>query len=429
MRSDRHDRGKPYKKIGKNTMSEDFLAEFRNMEEQNSYSDHSSYDYNSYDSLNEDEYKRRPKQNSKAKKNNVKSKQKKKKPKKKKRKVWPKVFVILLLLLATGVAGAYFFLDSQVDKFDFVETSKKDFAIDKDVAKNLKGYRNIAVLGIDARAGEDPKNCRTDAIIIVTINNKTGGITMTSIMRDSYMLMDDRSGNSILDKATHAHAFGGPINTVKMLNQSLDLDIDEFVVMDWDSVADTVDAMGGITVDVKANELRDLNKWGPETARNTNRKWKPITDTGKQKIDGAQAATYCRIRKTSGGDPGRTNRMKKVMTALLVEAKKHPGNITKMTDKVLPEIRTNMTTSDFMSILPKVVGLKIEKSIGYPFNYWGGILNGKWLAVPTTLENNVKILHKKLFNQADYEPSNRAKEISQKIIYQSGISQGNDINE
>ena len=79
MRSDRHDRGKPYKKIGKNTMSEDFLAEFRNMEEQNSYSDHSSYDYNSYGSLNEDEYKRRPKQNSKAKKINAKSKQKKKK--------------------------------------------------------------------------------------------------------------------------------------------------------------------------------------------------------------------------------------------------------------------------------------------------------------------------------------------------------------
>lgn len=418
MRSDRYDNDRRGRK--RETVSEDFLAEFRNLENQSS-----SYSGDSFDETQS----RKERNKSNPKKKKQKNKKTKGKKKKKKRRIIPMILVIILILLGAGVASAYFFLDSQIEKFDHVDISKSDLKIDSDVASDLKNYTNIAVLGIDARAGEDPTKCRTDAIIVATINKKTGDITLTSMMRDSYMLMDDISGNELLDKATHAHAFGGPTNTIKMLNQTLDLNIEKFIVMDWNSVADVVDSMGGITVDVKANEIRDLNKWGPETARNTDRTWTPITKTGKQTIDGAQAATYCRIRKTSGGDPGRTNRMKKVMTALLAKAKSNPTKITEMTDKVFPEIRTNMTTSDFMSLLPKVVGLNIKESVSYPFNYWGGILNGKWLAVPTTLEDNVKTLHEKLFDQKDYNPSNTVKEISQRIISNTGISVGTEVNE
>ncbi len=415
MRSDRHDSGKKSKR--RDTVSEDFLAEFRNLENSNNNE--------SYSSSFDDSKSRKDRKKSKE----APKKKKSKGGKKKKRRILPKILVVLLLLLGVGVASAYFFLDAQIEKFDHVEIPKSDLNIDKDVAKDLKNYKNIAVLGIDARKGEDPTKCRTDAIIIATVNNKNGDIKLTSVMRDSYMLMDDISGNELLDKATHAHAFGGPINTIKMLNQTLDLNVEKFVVMDWNSVADVVDSMGGITINVQENELRDLNKWGPETARNTGRKWNAFTKTGKQEIDGAQAATYCRIRKTSGGDPGRTNRMKKVMTALLSKAKSNPTKINDMADKVFPEIRTNLTTSDFMSLLPKVVKFNLKGSEGYPYNYWGGILNGKWLAVPTTLEYNVKTLHEKLFDQKDYNPSNTVKELSQRIISNTGISVGTEVNE
>lgn len=418
MRSDKHNRtvnknSSSTKRKRRDTMNEDFLAEFRNMEN-NEDRTTSHQNHNNNDKKIK---KEKPKKNKKVKKNG------------KKRRIWPKVLVVLLLLISVGVAGAYFFIDAQIAKFDHVDTTNEDFNIDEGVAEQLSGYRNIAILGVDAREGEDPEKCRTDAIIIATINEKTGAITLTSVMRDTYLLMSDVNGDDLLDKVTHAHAFGGPMNTVRMLNQSLDLNIEEFVVMDWNSVVDTVDAMGGITVDVQENEIADLNKWGPETAENTGKEWTEITETGEQRIDGVQAATYCRIRKTSGGDPGRTNRMKKVMTALFEEAKKHPTRITEMTDKVLPEIKTNMTTSNFMSLMPKILSFKIDNSIAYPYNYWGGIINGKWLAVPTTLQYNVEKLHEELFEQSDYNPSNTVKKISQSIINQSGVSQGNDGSE
>lgn len=399
------------------TMSEDFLAEFHNIEEKQKNNPSSAGVNTNTDFGQSDKSKGKMKKKKSGNGNNG----------KKKKRIWPKVLIVLLILIGVIAAGAYYFLDTQLSKFDYVETDYEEFGIDEGVADKLDGYRNIAILGTDERQGESSETSRTDAIIIATVNEDTGDITLTSVMRDSYLLMDDRYGESFLDKATHAHAFGGPVNTCKMLNQSLDLNISEFIVMDWVSVADTVDALGGITIDVQENELADLNKWGPETASNTGREWTEITSTGEQRLDGVQAATYCRIRKTSGGDPGRTERMKKVVMAVLAEAKSHPTKITSVTDSVLPEIRTNMNTSAFTSLIPKLLDFNISKSVGYPFNYWGGIMDdGIWYAVPTTLEENNARLHEEVFGDTDYQMSNKAAEINQKIINETGITEGTD---
>lgn len=423
MRSDKYRNGsdkKPKeirKQSKKDTMSEDFLAEFRNIDNKGQNDNSGSYAKTGTEKETSEKRKPHQKKKSKIKTDGG----------KKKKRIWPKVLVVLLVLIGVCAAGVYYFIDTQLSKFDYVETDYEEFGIDEGVAEKLDGYRNIAILGTDERQGESEDTARTDAIIIATVNESTGDITLTSIMRDSYLLMDSRYGESILDKATHAHAFGGPVNTCKMLNQSLDLNISEFLVMDWVSVADTVDALGGITIDVQENELADLNKWGPETAANTGREWTEITSTGEQRLDGVQAATYCRIRKTSGGDPGRTERMKKVVMAVLAEAKSHPTKITSVTDSVLPEIRTNMNTSAFTSLIPKLLDFNISKSVGYPFNYWGGIMDdGIWYAVPTTLEENNARLHEEVFGDADYQMSNKAAEINQKIINETGITEGTD---
>lgn len=423
MRSDKYRNGsdkKPKeirKQSKKDTMSEDFLAEFRNIDNKGQNDNSGSYAKTGTEKETSEKRKPHQKKKSKIKTDGG----------KKKKRIWPKVLVVLLVLIGVCAAGVYYFIDTQLSKFDYVETDYEEFGIDEGVAEKLDGYRNIAILGTDERQGESEDTARTDAIIIATVNESTGDITLTSIMRDSYLLMDSRYGESILDKATHAHAFGGPVNTCKMLNQSLDLNISEFLVMDWVSVADTVDALGGITIDVQENELADLNKWGPETAANTGREWTEITSTGEQRLDGVQAATYCRIRKTSGGDPGRTERMKKVVMAVLAEAKSHPTKITSVTDSVLPEIRTNMNTSAFTSLIPKLLDFNISKSVGYPFNYWGGIMDdGIWYAVPTTLEENNARLHEEVFGDTDYQMSNKAAEINQKIINETGITEGTD---
>lgn len=349
---------------------------------------------------------------------------KKKKPKTTTGKKVRKVLIILLLLIAVCGVGIYYYIDVQLSKLGHVETDVSEFEIDDQVKKDLKDYRNIAVMGIDAREGEDKSTTRTDAIIVASLNKKTGNVSLISVMRDSYLEMDSSTGTPMFDKITHAHVYGGPVNTCKSLNKALDLNISEFVVMDWKAVADTVDAIGGITVDVKDYEIYDLNHWGPETAANTGRTWNDIYNTGNQKIDGAQAATYCRIRKNSGGDTGRTERMRKVIMAILKEVKKHPSKITKVADKVLPEVTTNMGTFDITSLLPQVVNFDISNSIGYPYNYYGGSVEGSWKAVPTTLSYNAIKLHKEAFNQKDYTPTARLEEMSENIIYNTGISEG-----
>ena len=88
-----------------------------------------------------------------------------------------------------------------------------------------------------------------------------------------------------------------------------------------------------------------------------------------------------------------------------------------------------MKTADFLRLAPKLLSFDIEKSVGYPSNYWGGILNGKWLAVPTTLVQNATKLHEQLFNQKNYTPSEQLKQINNKIIKQTRITKGTDVSE
>lgn len=331
-----------------------------------------------------------------------------------------KIITVLIILALIG-GGAFLFMNNKLSKMTRIKTTDKDFDISDMANERLKNYRNIAVLGIDARKGQGYEGSRSDAIVVVSIDKKTNEIKLISVMRDSYLYMQGTDGSMMLDKVTHAHAFGGPVNTCATLNRSLDLNIKEFVVLNWNAVADAVDTMGGLELDVKQNEISDLNRWGPETATNTDRSWNGITSPGKQQMDGAQVATYCRIRKTSGGDTGRNERYKKVMSAMFKKAKTSPNKVNKAMDKVFPQIVTNMSSAQVMKLIPVVIDMDMKKSVGWPFDYYGGIIGGKWLAVPRTLETNNAELYKKAFKIDDYEMSPAASEIYNMIINSTGI--------
>lgn len=424
MRSDKHKNKSTAltkKRTQRKTVVED-KVDYMDLDKSNpkNTGDDFIFDRSAYGDYDEDELIKAEK---KFKKQAKKNKGKKKKYNKsgKRKRTWLKVLLILILVVAVCAGGAFFYLNTKINKMNLIKTSPAEFDVATKVEKELKGYRNVAILGIDARKGEGFKGSRSDAIIVASINKKTSEVNLISVMRDSHLYMDNGYGQKTLDKVTHAHAFGGAVNTCATLNRCLDLNISEFIVMDWNSVADVVDVFNGLELNIKSNELRDLNKWGPETARNTNRQWHNVTKVGKQTLDGAQVATYCRIRKTSGGDTGRTSRMKKVTKALLTAALNDPVKIDKVLDTVLPEIQTNMGTTAFTSLLPKIANFNIKKSIGWPYNYYGGIIKGKWLAVPRTLDSNVKKLHKEAFGQDEYVLSEKAGEIGQLLISQTGV--------
>lgn len=340
-----------------------------------------------------------------------------KKKKHGKRKIFRNVIIFIIILLAVFLA--YFFIITS--RFDKVTTDEDQFAINIQSADSLRGYRNIAVLGTDSRRGEGYDGSRTDAIIIISIKKSSGDINMISVMRDSYLKLADADSSLKLDKITHAHHYGGGADTCAALNRSLDLNIKEFMIFNWEAVSDAVDTLGGIEIDVKPNELRDMNKWGPETAENTGGKYTRVKHPGKQMFDGVQATTYCRIRKTSGGDKGRGERYKKVTSAVMLKAISSPVKLNALSRKVFPKIRTNMTQLQFLTAAVRAPGYDIKKNLSWPKNYYGGLLSGRWYAVPRTLVWNVSWLHKKAFAQPGYVPSSKCRSISDEIINTTGI--------
>ena len=181
-----------------------------------------------------------------------------KKKKKKKSSLGLLISIVLVLIFITTIIVAMVFglsfLGEQLDKITKTDVTE-DLCIDERVAGELKDYRNIALIGIDARDMESDENTRSDAMIIVSIEKKTGEIRLISLYRDTYL--DLGYG---LDKLTHAYYYGGVEMTVQAMNRNLDMNIEEFAVVNWKAVADAVDALGGVEIDIQESEIKELNK-------------------------------------------------------------------------------------------------------------------------------------------------------------------------
>lgn len=333
------------------------------------------------------------------------------------------VAALLVALVAGGVVlMGYLALDETVDQMDYQETKDVAWDILPEVDDQLEGYRNIVILGVDARSMSNYDGSRSDAILILSLNKETGSINMISLMRDTYLQIYDGDGERDLDKITNAHAFGGGVGTCRALNRNLDLNIREYAIFNWKAVADVVDAFGGVRVEVKSNEIYDLNKYGNETGRYIGRPYTPVYEAGEQTLDGVQAASYCRIRKTSGGDGQRAERMKKVLEAIFAEAKGMDlAALKEISQNALPEIRTNMGTQAIFSLLTGLPGYSLDQNIALPYEYDGGMFHGGWYAVPNTLRTNVSRLHDEAFGQGGYLPSTDVIGLSWLISLDTGV--------
>lgn len=344
--------------------------------------------------------------------------QEKKRTKKKGRvlKVILIILLVIILIIAGLVAGGYAYIHGKLSKINTVDINKDNIEINEGVEKQLKGYRNIALFGIDSRSDDYGVGNRSDCIIIASINEKTKDVKLTSVYRDSYLEITGRN----LDKVTHAYSYGGPELAMSTLNTNLDLDITEFVAVNFDAVAEAVNALGGISISIDSSELKYINSYIDATSSITGISSKHVTTTGKQTLDGVQAVAYARIRYTSGGDYKRAERMRTVLEAMINKAKtKNIGELNELANRILPIISTNINTGDILGLIPSALSFNISNSIGWPYEVKGITLD-RWYGVPVTLEESVVRLHKEIFGQENYEPSDNVKRISDKIIKKTG---------
>lgn len=345
--------------------------------------------------------------------------------KKKKMNKGLKIFLIILLvlvifILGLGVAG-YTFVNGKIGKMQKENIDTTAVGINEETKQELKGYRNIALLGIDSRADDYGLGNRSDCMMIASINQETNEIKLISVYRDTYVYVME-NGTKRLDKITHAYSYGGAQNTLKSLNEAMDLNITEFVTVNFDAVIAAVDSLGGVYIDIDESEIKYVNDYIDATSESSGVKSSHITHSGRQKLDGVQAVSYTRVRYTTGGDYKRTERMRTVVEAMLSKAKTlNVGQLNSFADTILPKIRTNISTSEIWGLIPKLASFKVTESIGWPYDTKGITLD-RWYGVPVTLQSNVERLHKEAFEQEDYEASDTVKEMSAAIVKKTGYT-------
>jgi len=343
---------------------------------------------------------------------------KEKKRKHRKLKIFGKIVLTLIIILAVLLGTAYWYVTNKLGKMNKVNIDDADLGISTETSSNLSKYRNIAIFGVDSRSDDYGIGNRSDCIIIASINNSTGEIKLISVYRDTYVNIKGHG----LDKITHAYSYGEAPLAINTLNRNLDLNIKEFVTVNFDSVAKAVDQLGGVKISVTSEETKYINTYIDETAKVTGKAANHITQAGTYNMDGVQAVAYSRIRYTAGGDYKRTERMRTVIEAMFTKLKtKNVAEINSFADKILPCVYTNISSGDLISMIPSMAKYKVGESIGWPYETKGKTMD-RWYGIPVTLESNVTKLHKEAFGEENYTPSSDVKSISDSIINKTGYT-------
>ena len=350
------------------------------------------------------------------------------KPKKKRKKSKVAFFFTMLIaeVFVLGVIFAYAYALKQYSKIqrpDYnVEQVLNTDLSEKKLAE-MRGYRNIAVFGVDSRDSSVGKGNRSDVIIICSIEQSTGEIKLVSVYRDTYLDV----GKNSFQKATHAYSYGGPARAVKMLNDSLDLNITDYITFNWKAVATAINILGGVDIDITPAEFKYINSYITETVKGTGIGSVQLKAPGMQHLDGVQAVAYARLRYMDT-DYQRTERQRKVVELAFEKAKKaDPKTLNDLLGNVLSMVATNLTWQDGLDVINDIGKYKLVDTQGFPFDKDDMTKGTKgFIVVPIDLVSNVVKLHSYLFGDENYEASAKVKAYSERISEDTGFYKDGD---
>lgn len=285
------------------------------------------------------------------------------------------------------------FSDSS-DSQEEVPSSDKDLGISETAPKTSKtGVINILLFGLDSKVENSVS--RSDTIMIATIDKKNQVIKLTSLMRDMYVPIPGRDKNRI----NTAYIFGGPSLAIKTVNTNFDLDIRHYVTVDFFGLEKIIDQVGGVTIDVKKQEIPYINSCIQElNSLNKNTKPAPLLkNPGPQTLNGRQAVAYARVRKVGNGDFERTERQRRVLVELFKKIKTiNPLKLPGLVSTMLPYVETNLSKTEILSLGISVLGFKNKDIIQYRLpvdgTYESKRIDGMAVLVPD-LEKNKVLLH------------------------------------
>lgn len=317
-----------------------------------------------------------------------------------------KLVIFLLILVVAIPASAFGYLYTKLNKM--YDGNTEHSILDSTDFKNEDGITNILLAGTDARPGEEVS--RSDAMMILTVDGKNKSLKLTSLGRDTYV---DIPGHG-KQKLTHAYVYGGIDLLLETIENNLEIDIHDYAVVDFLSFMDIVDALGGVEVEVKENEINEINKF----IKNETYQWyenpnkgpmELIESAGVQKLNGYQALSYSRIRKNDS-TMERDRRQRAVIQGLVNGVKdlsitKYPN----LVNSILPYVKTNMKPSEIIALGGKVlrIGNLGIKQMEFPimdskYSTEGIISQSTGYVIQFTPES-LDILHDFIFNDIEFK--------------------------
>ncbi|MGH4119479.1 LCP family protein [Clostridium sp.] len=292
---------------------------------------------------------------------------------------------VAIIALVGVVAFSYTFF--QLSKISTVKISKtnEDLGIKPEVIEKketeVNEIINIALFGVDRRTKEEAS--RSDSMIILSIDTDNKKIKMSSIMRDTYVQIKGHGETKI----NHAYAYGGPQLAIRTLNENFNLDIRDYVTVDFTNLEKIIDAIGGVTVEVDQDEISQIPG---------------VSKAGSQNLNGKQAVAYSRIRHTSGNDFRRTERQRTILSVMFTKIQSigvtdFPGVVSEL----LPLTETSMNSIDIIKLGTKVLtsNTKTLEQARFPVDgYWSGKTIDRVWYLLADMESTIEQLHNFIYD-------------------------------
>jgi LCP family protein required for cell wall assembly len=320
-----------------------------------------------------------------------------------------KLLAVILILFTISAKSQETLDKTSTDKpATQLNKTPEALGISAKVQQAVKGLANppinIALFGVDRRNAKEDK-ANSDVIMIISFDPISGKVKMSSIMRDTYVKIEGIGMNKIND----AFAAGGPQLAIKTINQNFDLDIKDYLNVDFYSAAKIVDALNGVEINVKPEEIRVLNKYLDELINIGEISAQHVNTSGLQRLDGNQTVAYTRIRSVGHGDYERTERQRAVLIALFNKIKTSGSSLLPVfTSQILPNIETSMNNMALFSFANGILNSnnKVIEQARFPLDTQseGKRINNIWY-LTTDLKVTTTAIHNFIYK--DIKPANK----------------------
>lgn len=319
-----------------------------------------------------------------------------------------RIIISVIIVFAALFAGIGIYSYSLLNKIKSTELPKDNssLGIKEEAVQQIekedpkKDVVNIALFGLDRRSKDEAS--RSDSIIVASIDYNHNKIKLSSIMRDTYVNVPGHG----MTKITHAYAYGGPELAIKTLNENFNLNIKDYVTVDFFSLEKIIDTLGGVTIDVRKEELPYINSYMKEVTNIEKEKITPVTSSGSINLNGLQAVAYSRIRYI-GNDFERTERQRKVLTQILIKVQE--AGITKypsLVSTLLPYVETSINKGEIISLGAGILssGMKTIDQERFPADgNWKDLMINHVYYLGTDLKLTTDQLHKFIYE--DIKPN------------------------